>query len=133
MFARLSKPKSDGSRFGWAHPLRFETVSLKASIRVGSDGEEIETINLFLKDDLAGSLRSAIQAEAARHWVMTSDKQAYIQSGVMMRITQIPQLGLRKRTHKNFTLSFSKPTRPVDPKVRPSESMAPSPPQPATP
>lgn len=108
MFARLSNPKADRSRFGWAHPLRFETVSLKANIKVASDGEEIETINLFLKDDLTGSLRTAIQAEASKHWTKTPDKKGYIQSGVMMRMTQIPQLGLRKRTHKNLTLSFSK-------------------------
>jgi hypothetical protein len=64
---------------------------------------------------------------------MGIDKKGYIQSGVMMRMTQIPQLGLRKRTHKNLTLSFSKSVGNTDAKPTQPHAMPAVKTQPATP
>ena len=105
---RMMVGKTNGSRLGWANPLQFETVSLKVSIKVAPERDEIVSIDLFLKDDLAGSLRAAITTEVSRHWVPGPSNKTYTQDGAMLRVVQTPQLGLRRRNHRNLTLRFSK-------------------------
>ncbi len=123
LFTRLSEPKPDGSRFGWANPLRFETVSLKASLKLAPNGEDIASIDLFLKDRLTGELRAALEAGASAHWTGRPSQRGYTHTGVLMKISQTPQLGLRKRAHKNLTLSFSTVVEAALPKsVAPSTS-----------
>jgi hypothetical protein len=114
---RMSSPKASGSRLGWAHPLQFETVSLKVSIKVSSQLDEITSIDLFLKDALTGTLREAITTEASTHWTASKMPKTYTNGGVVMRILQTPQLGLRKRSHRNLTLRFSKWKAPVAPEM----------------
>lgn len=127
-----ASPGSTG-RLGWAHPLAFESLSLKLKIDLEKDVKTVRSLTLFLRDDFDNTLRQRIEAHARDHWQQDERQpNRFLKDGVVVRLEQLPQLGLRKRTHKMLTLRFeplTTATQRSDPPASLSESsIEPAPP-----
>ncbi|MGB0646241.1 MAG: hypothetical protein ACPGQS_03640 [Bradymonadia bacterium] len=104
---RTSTSQGGTGRLGWTHPLAFESLSLKVKIALAADGERVRSLTVFLRDGFDNALRQRIEAYALKHWQKDgSNSTRFSKNGVLMRMEQMPQLGLRKRTHKMLTLTF---------------------------
>ena len=120
---RTSNSQTGSGRLGWAHPLAFETLSLKLKIDLAEGTDRVRSLTVFLRDGFDNELRQRIEAYALKHWQKDSlQSTRFFKNGVVMRMEQTPQLGLRKRTHKMLTLRFEGLVTPPDKPVTPAQS-----------
>ena len=107
LFVRTERSQDGRSTLAWAAPLLDETVSLKAAVRQDPQTKLVVGIDVFLKDDEHGTLKSRLESVVKKSWLPAETKDSYINNEVTLRFGHIQRLSRRKRANYPFTLHLS--------------------------